>query len=537
MQIVVAGGSGFIGRHLIASLVADGHAVTVLTRAHPESRGASKGILRYVHWDPHTCDSGLAEVLSGADALINLAGANIGSKRWTKRRKADLLNSRVGATETLVNAIQCLEESRRPRTLVNASGLDFYGDHRCDEVFTEGSKPGDTFLAQVCERWELAATAAQPLGVRVVLMRTAVVLAADALTLHLLAWPFRLFLGGPIGDGQQWFPWIHIDDVVGLYTWVLHTAFITGPVNAVAADVRTQAQVAQVLGTVLSRPHRLRTPIAALRLAMGERADLLLHGRQAVPEQAIAHGYAFRFPELAPALHNCLHPGSASRTTPLGRYSPFFPVLATAVEDLPEVLRDQYLVGPCDPYRVVLEGTMDHIWHQPFWLWPFLRLFAVFNILFPEQGRDIEALMIVEGRDDGQGGSAQTWDRTFQFRKLRQFNATMLFDLRLARVVERMAPFGVLEVIWSVTFEPPDTIQIETCGMRVGVNRLRIALPRWASVEVQVSETALLDSSEMIAVNLAMRHPWLGEIFGYSGRFQVRRERKKGTMDHKPKTS
>jgi NAD dependent epimerase/dehydratase family enzyme len=137
MRIIVAGGSGFIGRHLITSLVADGHAVTVLTRAHPESHGACAGILRYVHWDPRSCASGLAEVLSGTDALINLAGANIGSQRWTKRRKATLLQSRVGATETLVAAIAFLEESRRPRTLVNASGLDFYGD-RCDEVFTGG---------------------------------------------------------------------------------------------------------------------------------------------------------------------------------------------------------------------------------------------------------------------------------------------------------------------------------------------------------------------------------------------------------------
>ncbi len=160
--------------------------------------------------------------------------------------------------------------SRRPRTLVNASGIDFYGD-RSDEVLTEGSAPGDTFLARLCERWERAATAAQTLGVRVVLMRTAVVLAPDALTLHLMAWPFRLFIGGPLGDGRQWFTWIHIDDVVGLYTWVLGTASISGPVNVVAPDVRTQGQVARALGTVLGRPHGLRTPAAVLRLGMGNK--------------------------------------------------------------------------------------------------------------------------------------------------------------------------------------------------------------------------------------------------------------------------
>jgi hypothetical protein len=169
---------------------------------------------------------------------------------------------------------------------------------------------------------------------------------------------------------------------------------------------------------------------------------------------------------------------------------------------------------------------MDRIWHRPFWLWPFLRLFAVFDILFPEQGRDIEASMIVEGRHDGKGDGAQTWYRTFQFRRPRHFNATMTFDLRLARVVEHMAPFDLLEVIWDVIFEPPDTIQIETCGIRVGVNRLRIVLPRWANVEVRVRETALLDRRETIAVALTVRQPWLGEIFGYTGQFQVRREEK-----------
>jgi uncharacterized protein (TIGR01777 family) len=472
MRIVVAGGSGFIGRHLIPALVADGHAVTVLTRAQPGKLVTPAGLLRYVHWDLLTSDGGLADVLASTDAVVNLAGANIGNRRWTPKRKADLLDSRVRATETLVRAIDRLDMSRRPRTLVNASGIDFYGD-RSDEVLTEGSAPGDTFLARLCESWERAATAAQTLGVRVVLMRTAVVLAPDALTLQLMAWPFRLFIGGPLGDGRQWFTWIHIDDVVGLYTWVLGTASISGPVNVVAPDVRTQGQVARALGTVLGRPHGLRTPAAVLRLGMGEQADLLLHGRRAVPEQALAHGYAFRSPELETALRTCLQRGPAERTTPLplGSHSPFFPVLAGVVEDMPGVLRDQYLVRLTDTYRVVLEGTMDRIWHRPFWLWPFLRLLAAFDILFPEQGSNVEASMIVEGLHDGQGDGAQTWHRTFRFRRPRRFDATMAFDLRLARVVERMDPGGVLEVVWNVTFEPPATIRIVTESIRFGVGR------------------------------------------------------------------
>lgn len=529
MRIVVAGGSGFIGRHVILALVADGHLVTVLTRATPVQRATPGGLLSYMHWNPSQPDSALVDVLSGTDAVVNLAGANIGSRRWTTRRKADLVGSRLRATETLVQAIERVDPSRRPRTLVNASGIDFYG-HRREEALTEASSPGDTFLARLCQHWEHAAAAAQALGVRVVVMRTAVVLAPDALTLQLMAAPFRLFVGGPLGNGQQWFPWVHLDDVVGLYQWVLETEAISGSVNVVAPDVRPQGQVAHALGRVLRRPSALRTPAAVLRLVMGEQADLLLHGRQAIPAVANAHGYTFRAPVLETALRRCLTRGHDEGTTPLPMRaaSPFFPVLGAAAEALPEVLRTQYLLRPADVERVVLEGRMDRIWHQPFWLWPLFRLLAVFDILFPEQGRNIQASMVIEGLPTEYACGAQTWRRTFLFRTPRRFDATMAFDPKLARVVEWVRPGGVLEVIWNVTFEPPATIRIVTQGMRLGVGRLRITLPRWAGVEVQVSEMALEEQSQRIAVDLVVRHPWLGAIFGYAGRFQVRREPKEG---------
>jgi uncharacterized protein len=529
MHVIVAGGSGFIGRHLIPVLLAHGHTVTVLTRAQMPNKRTSEGLLRYVHWNPgdseHGVERAVASVLSGADAIINLAGANIGSRRWTHTRKADLLSSRVCATETLIRAIRLLEEDCRPRTLLNASGIDFYGD-RGDEVLTEESMPGTSFLARVCTRWEQVALDAQSLGVRVVLMRTSVVLATDALTLHLMALPFRLFLGGPLGDGQQWFPWIYIDDIVGLYIWTLSTTEVAGPVNAVAPDVRTQASTVHALGTMLSRPNLLRIPGELLRLSMGEQADLLLHSHRATPTIALAHNYSFRFPQLEPALRACLKLKSSQRTTPDGTYSPFFPLLASIRDDLPEVLRDQYLVRPTDPYRVVFEGIMDRIWHRPFWLWPVLRVCACFDILFPEQGKDIGALMVVEGQYDGQGGGGQTWKRTFRFRHPRHFNATMRFDLYQARVVEHMAPLDLVEVVWNVRYEKPSTIYIETEGIRVGVSRFRVTLPRWASAQVRVRETALVDRPETIIVDLRVQQPWLGEIFGYTGQFRVRREGK-----------
>ncbi len=529
MRIIVAGGSGFIGRYLIPALVADGHTVTVLTRARQRQHVHPEGLLHYVHWAPLTSDGKLADILADTDAVVNLAGTNIGSRQWTRKRKVDLLNSRVRSTETLVQAIARLEPDRRPHTLVNASGIDLYGD-RGDEVLTEGSLPGESFLAQLCKRWEHAASEAQSLGLRIVMMRTAVVLAFDAPTLPLMVWPFRLFLGGPLGDGRQWFPWIHIEDVVGLYKWVLDTDMISGPVNVVAPNVNTHVRVARTFGTVLRRPYGSPTPASVLRLAMGERADLLLHSRRAVPEKALAHGYTFHFPLLEMALRNCLRQREARRISSgaMEVQSPFFPVLGEIAERMPGVLRDQYLVRPEDNYRVVLEGSMDRIWHRPFWLWPFFRLLAAFNILFPDQGRDIAVLMVVEGQHDKQGNGIQTWYRTFGFRKSRKFDATMGFDFRLARVIEWIGPGRILKVIWNVTFEPSATIHIVTEGIQIGVGKWRLLLPHWAAVEVRASETVLTDRSDTIEVYLVVRHLWLGEIFGYTGRFQVHREIKGG---------
>ncbi|HET8845865.1 MAG TPA: DUF4166 domain-containing protein, partial [Ktedonobacteraceae bacterium] len=206
--------------------------------------------------------------------------------------------------------------------------------------------------------------------------------------------------------------------------------------------------------------------------------------------------------------------------------SPFFPVLASVEACLPEALHDQYLLRPTDNYRVILEGAMDRIWHRPFWLWPFFRLLAVFDILFPEQGKNITASMIVEGLYDKQKGASQTWHRAFMFRKTRRFDALMAFDVRHARMIEHVRP-GILEIVWRVSFAAPATISIVTESIRLCIGKWRMALPRWASVEVQVKETALEETGNLISVELVMRQSWLGEIFGYHGRFHVRREQKK----------
>ena len=301
MKVLIAGGSGFIGRHLVGSLVKDGHQVVVLSRGgkpKPPPPGA-----RFVTWDARNADGDWANELLGAQAVINLAGASIGSRRWTRRRMEELISSRLSATTALVQALERTPADRRAAVLVNASGIDYYGD-RGDEVITEDGAPGDSFLARLSQQWEAAAQKAEPLGVRVVRIRTGTVFGREALAFRLLTLPFRLFAGGPLGNGRQWFTWIHVDDIVGLYRLALQNSQVSGPINAVAPDVRREREVAKEIGRVLQRPAFVPAPAFMLRLALGAQSQLLLHGRRATPAKAQALGYRFKFGGLHAALED-----------------------------------------------------------------------------------------------------------------------------------------------------------------------------------------------------------------------------------------
>ncbi|HSO94152.1 MAG TPA: NAD-dependent epimerase/dehydratase family protein, partial [Candidatus Dormibacteraeota bacterium] len=214
MKVVIAGGTGFVGRHLGASLAEAGHEVILL------SRGGAAGVLpagvRVISWDPGSEAGEWFQAIAQADGVVNLAGASIGSGRWTKRRMEEILSSRLQATGAIVRAIRNAPVGRRPTVLVSASGIDYYGN-RGEETVTEASGPGDSFLAKVSQQWEAAAMAAESPQVRVVTMRTALVFGRGAPAFQLMVLPFKLFAGGPLGSGTQWFTWIHIDDLVGLY--------------------------------------------------------------------------------------------------------------------------------------------------------------------------------------------------------------------------------------------------------------------------------------------------------------------------------
>jgi uncharacterized protein (TIGR01777 family) len=298
MQIVVAGGTGFIGRPLCAALYQEGHRVTLLTRRKEEAQRSCGSTVTAVEWNGR--EAGAWEhCLEGADAVINLAGAPIADALWTDAYKRLLTQSRVLTTRLLVEAMsRC---SSKPRTLVSASGIGYYGASD-DRVLDEGAARGQGFLADLCLAWEAEALRAAEFSVRVVMLRTGMVLEQDGGALPKMLLPFRLFAGGPIMPGTQWVSWIHRRDHIGLIQWVLATPSVSGPVNAVAAEAVTMNRFCEVLGRVLHRPSWLPVPGFALHVALGELGTLMTTGQRVNPAKALSGGYVFHYPTLEPAL-------------------------------------------------------------------------------------------------------------------------------------------------------------------------------------------------------------------------------------------
>jgi uncharacterized protein len=297
MQIVVAGGTGFIGRPLCAALCQEGHQVTLLTR-RIEGQWPCASIVTAVEWNGRTAGA-WEHCLDGADAVINLAGAPIADGRWNDARKQLLMESRVLTTRLLVEALS--RRSSKPRTLINASGIGYYGASD-DRVLDEGAARGQGFLADLCLAWEAEALRAAEFGVRVVMLRTGMVLEQDGGALPKMLLPFRFFVGGPILPGTQWVSWIHRRDHIGLIQWILTTPSVSGPVNAVAPEPVTMNTFCELLGRVLHRPSWLPVPGFALQMALGELGTLMTTGQRVNPAKAISGRYVFHYPTLEPAL-------------------------------------------------------------------------------------------------------------------------------------------------------------------------------------------------------------------------------------------
>lgn len=300
MKILVSGSHGFIGAPLAPALAARGHQIVRLVRAR-EAPSTDQ-----ITWDPATgwID---APALEGLDAVIHLAGESIARGRWTAARKARIRDSRVGGTRLLAGTLARL--SRKPRVLIGASAIGYYGD-RGEEILVEDSAPGRGFLADVCREWEAAALPAHDAGIRVVHLRSGVVLSPTGGALARLLPIFRMRLGGPIGSGRQFMSWITLGDEIGAIIHAL-TQDVRGPVNLVSPHPVTNREFTAALGRVLRRPALVPVPAAVLRLALGEMAGELLGSQRVHPARLLATGYAFRHPELEVALRDLLAPGAA----------------------------------------------------------------------------------------------------------------------------------------------------------------------------------------------------------------------------------
>ncbi len=295
-RILIAGGTGLLGRALAGRLARTGREIVLLSRA-AASKSQTANLppgCRVAAWDARTAD-GWLELAEGALAIVNLAGESIAAGRWSVRRKERIRESRLRATGAVTDAIG--RARNPPLVLVQASAVGFYGD-RADETLTERSGPGDGFLARTTREWEAASTAAERCGVRRVVVRTGVVLAREGGAFPRMALPFRFGVGAILGSGRQWMPWIHLEDEIAALEFVLENEPARGAMNFAAPAPATQAEFSTELARALHRPLFLRAPAWVLRAGLGEMAELVLASQRMVPERLLELGFRFRFPRL-----------------------------------------------------------------------------------------------------------------------------------------------------------------------------------------------------------------------------------------------
>jgi uncharacterized protein (TIGR01777 family) len=307
MRVFVAGGTGLIGNRLVPRLLERGDSVMLLTRGPSAARERFGEACTIVEGNPTEAGNWM-ERIAECDAVLNLVGEGIFNRRWNQEFKTLLRESRVRTTENIARAVsRCPKPSDARRTvLVNSSAIGYYGPHG-DEQLTEEDPPGNDFMATLCVDWEKAARQAETSGARVVIIRTGVVLDKAGGALPQMLKPFRTIgIGGPVGSGKQWVSWIHHADEVGLFLFALDHPDAAGPINATAPNPLTNRELAKAQGRALHRPAFLPAPALALRLALGEVAQVVTTGQRVLPKKALAMGYRFQFPEIDSALADAL---------------------------------------------------------------------------------------------------------------------------------------------------------------------------------------------------------------------------------------
>ena len=307
MRLLITGGTGLIGRALARNLAKDGHEVILLSRAPERVHGLPSGV-RAVAWDARTA-AGWGSLADGAGAIVNLAGASLAGEgflptRWTLERRRIIVESRAMAGAAVVEAIEQAKE--KPRVVVQASGIGYYGPHG-DEILAEEAGPGDDWAAQFAAKiWEASTAQVQEMGVRHVVVRTGIVLSVKGGAFPRLLLPFRLFVGGPMGRGAQWYSWIHLEDEVRAIRFLVEQDQARGPFNLTAPNPVTNREMAREIGRILKRPSFIPVPGFLMRLAFGKVAGVVLEGQRVVPQRLSALGFEFRYEQLTPALQDLL---------------------------------------------------------------------------------------------------------------------------------------------------------------------------------------------------------------------------------------
>ncbi|MCB0063261.1 MAG: TIGR01777 family oxidoreductase [Caldilineaceae bacterium] len=302
MRIIMTGGTGLIGRALCAALLAENHIVTVLSRDPDKSRDMPTGVV-VEEWDAKTTD-GWGHLVDGADVVINLAGAGIADAPWTTKRKQLIRESRIDAGLAIRTAIEAA--TKKPHTLLQASAVGYYGQDHGDEIITEESASGDDYLAKVCFDWEMSTAPVIHLGVRRIILRTGIVLSNQGGAFPKITLPFKFFAGGPLGNGKQWMPWIHITDQIRAIQYLLNHKQLSGPFNLSAPNPVTNKQFSQIVGAQMGRPALLPAPSFAIKTVLGEMSTVLLDGQRAVPQKLEEAGFVFTYPTAQEALSQLL---------------------------------------------------------------------------------------------------------------------------------------------------------------------------------------------------------------------------------------
>lgn len=318
MKTIITGGTGLIGQYLVRQMVADNEDVVVLSRSPESKRDTLPLSVPIRKWDGKSTD-GWLDLCEGDYAIVNLAGTNIAGEgfppdRWTAARKRSILDSRLNAGAAVVEAVE--KGSAPPKVIIQSSAVGYYGDTK-DKIATEESPagPDDDFSAFVSKKWEEAIHPATDMGVRTCIIRTGIVLSVDGGALPRQMIPFKMFSGGPIGSGKQYYPWIHIADEARAIRYLMGNEGSSGPYNLTAPNPVTNAAFSKALGQVMNRPWFVPAPAPALRLMMGEVADIVLYGQRAVPEKLTQEGFTFLFSDPKPALEDLLSKSKASSAT------------------------------------------------------------------------------------------------------------------------------------------------------------------------------------------------------------------------------